>query len=223
MLRLYDASEQKYIRLRISDTGDGIAPENLDRIFDPYFTTKGVETGTGLGLSVVHGIIKDCSGAVFASSELGEGTTITVLLPVTQEDMTAEEVSESASLPVGDERILFVDDERHLAIIGKEMLETLGYAARDVNSADDALKIFTEDIDRYDLVITDMAMPGMTGPDLARKIFKMRPDMPMILCTGHHDKMDADRARAMGFKAFLMKPVTVSMLANLVRKVLDET
>lgn len=211
----------RYIRLRISDTGAGIAPENLGRIFDPYFTTKESGTGTGLGLSVVHGIVKNLKGAVTVSSKLSKGTTFTILIPVTDAETEKDILSESTELPVGKERVLFVDDERHLAIIGRDMLEELGYHASFANSSTEAIDMISSRPDQFDLVITDMAMPHMTGIEMAWEIFKIRPDMPMILCTGHNKDIDEEKAKKMGFKAFLMKPVNMNLLAFAVRRVLD--
>jgi two-component system, cell cycle sensor histidine kinase and response regulator CckA len=212
----------RYIRLRIRDTGDGIAPEDLDRIFDPYFTTKGIGVGTGLGLSVVHGIVNDLKGAITVSSEPRKGTTFTILFPVADTDIKEDVIYENTEVPVGNERVLLIDDEPHLGGIAKEMLKNLGYCALHVESGAEALKMFGSDPHQFDLVVTDMAMPGMTGPDLAGEISRIRPDMPMILCTGHNKNMDEEKALKMGFKAFLIKPVTMTALAGAVREVLDK-
>ena len=210
-----------YVKLSVIDNGEGIDPEIRDKIFHPYFTTR--EPGTGLGLSASLGIIKNYDGDIVWQSEMCQGSEFSIFLPVHEPPQPRDEKTKDLMGRSCQGNILFVNDEKEIAGIVKKIFKTLGYTVVTAGSGKEALEHFLKDPDFFNLVITDMAMPGMTGPDLARKIFKMRPDMPMILCTGHHDKMDADRARAMGFKAFLMKPVTVSMLANLVRKVLDET
>lgn len=216
-----DMEPGRYIRLNISDTGEGIAPENLNRIFEPYFTTRQSGSGTGLGLSVVHGIVKDCKGAILVSSESGKGTTFTILLPVVDADIREDPLSEKVALPVGNEKVLWVDDEENLGRIAGDMLKKLGYHVRYVNSPADALKIIASEPDQFDLVVTDMAMPKMTGLELAGKIVKIKPDMHLILCTGYNENMDEERAKKMGFKAFLIKPVKMEVIAEVVRKVLD--
>jgi PAS domain S-box-containing protein len=212
----------RYIRLRISDTGHGISPENLERVFDPYFTSKEKETGTGLGLSVVHGIVKDCNGVINVTSERHRRTTFTILFPVSKSLMENHRSSTGDDLPMGNERVLFIDDEQLLATIGQKMLEKLGYRAHYEKNPVTALELFESGPDQFDLVVTDMAMPKMTGPELALEIFKIKPDMPMILCTGHSENMDEILAEELGFKAFLVKPVKMQMLANAVRKALDK-
>jgi len=216
-----DLEPGRYIRLRISDTGHGISPESLERVFDPYFTSKEMGTGTGLGLSVVHGIVKDCNGRIDVSSDRNRGTTFTMLFPASTEAMENHEPSVGTKLPGGNERVLFVDDEQRLASIGKKVLEKLGYRAHYEKNPVKALELIESGKDRFDLVVTDMAMPKMTGPELAREIFKIKPDMPMILCTGHSDNMDEILAEKLGFKAFLVKPIKMQMLASAVRKALD--
>ena len=213
----------QYIRLKISDTGDGIAPENLDRIFEPYFTTKEAGAGTGLGLSVVHGIVKDCEGLITVSSQIDEGTTFTILFPMVEAHPVNALIPENSEQPVGDERILFIDDEPNLANVGRQMLEILGYAATSANSARQALEMFVLDPYQFDLVVTDMSMPDITGQELAMEMLKQRPGMPMILCTGYHQHMDEEKAKQIGFKAFLKKPIKIEMLAKTVRMVLDES
>ncbi len=211
----------RYIHLRISDTGEGIAPENLHRIFEPYFTTRESGSGSGLGLSVVHGIVKDCKGAILVSSELNKGTTFTILFPVTDTDIPGDFLSENVVLPLGNERVLFVDNELHLGLIAKDMLNKLGYQTRHLNSSTEALKVFSSDPGQFDLVITDMSMPKMTGTELAGEMLKIKPDIHLILCTGYSENMDEKKAKKLGFKAFLMKPVKMKVIAEVVRKVLD--
>jgi PAS domain S-box-containing protein len=211
----------RYVRLTVSDTGPGIDPNVLDRIFDPYFTTKGIGEGTGMGLSVVHGIVKNHRGSVRVETEVGKGTSFHVLLPRTGE----EEIGGTESVegfPTGRERILFVDDEAALARMGQQILERLGYQVESNTNPAEALAVFRENSDRFDLVITDMTMPQMTGESLARELMAIRPDIRIVLCTGYSHIMDEEKARSIGIRGFIMKPLSKSDMARTVRKVLDE-
>ncbi len=211
----------EYVVLTLRDEGQGMEPKILERIFDPYFTTKGVGEGTGMGLSVVHGIVKNHGGAVFVESAPGKGTTFEVFLPLCRRP--AEPESEiHAPLPGGGERILFVDDDATLAELGRQMLQHLGYGVTLKTSSTEALETFRAQPDRFDLVVTDMTMPGMTGVDLSRELLRLRPDIRIILCTGYSDLVTEDKARQMGLKAFLMKPLAMRELAQTVRRVLDQ-
>ena len=210
-----------YVKVTVSDTGQGIAPEATGRIFDPYFTTKEVGKGTGMGLSVVHGIVKSHGGAIIVESELGKGTTFSVLFPVIEKQVDSEiEIDEK--LPTGNERILFVDDEESMVYVGRYRLERLGYQVEAQTSPVQALKLFQANPDQFDLLITDMAMPRMTGDMLVKEILKIRPDMPTILCTGFSEKIDEERSKELGISAYIVKPFDRRDLAKLVRKVLDE-
>jgi PAS domain S-box-containing protein len=212
----------RFVKLTVSDTGTGIDPEIKDRIFDPYFTTKEVGKGTGIGLSVVHGIVKSHRGAISIDSTFGKGTTVGVLLPVVEEDAVMEiEVVEK--LPTGNEKILFVDDETSLAEIGRRRLERLGYWVEAKTNPLEALERFQTDPDFYDLVITDMTMPHINGDKLIKEILKIRPDMPTILCTGFSEKIDEEKAQKIGVREYLEKPVDQGTLSRLVRKVLDNS
>lgn len=209
-----------YLKLSISDTGHGIAPESINRIFDPYFTTKPTGEGTGLGLATVHGIVKDHGGRIKVYSEPGAGTTFHVFLPVA--DVPFEAAAEQAEkLPTGRERILFVDDEKSLIDLGRDLLERLGYTVETRASSIDAIAAFRADPQKYDLVISDMSMPRMSGDELARQIKALRSDIPIILCSGFSDRIDARLKEAIGFSAVLMKPVTYADLAHTVRQVLE--
>lgn len=210
-----------HLRLRVKDTGRGIPPHLLDRIFDPFFTTKDKGEGTGLGLSVVYGIVKAHGGAITVQSELGKGALFNVFLPVIEKTLE-KETSVEKSFPTGNERILFIDDEIPMVDLGKQMLESLGYDVTTRTSSIEALELFKARPDRFDLVITDMTMPKLTGSELALKISEIRTDIPVILCTGFSHKITAEKAREMGIKAFLLKPILKGMLAETVRKVLDE-
>jgi len=211
-----------YLRLGVSDTGYGIAPEIREKIFDPYFTTKGPGVGTGIGLSVVHGIVAQHGGDITVESEPGKGSTFHVYLPLTQGEEEQPEVQEETPLPKGTERVLFIDDEAVLANMGNQMLESLGYDVTSMTSSLEALALFKEDPKQFDLVITDTTMPNMPGDILAHKIMELRPDTPVIICTGHSKRISKEKAKQMGIKGFLMKPPAMRDLADMVRKVLDE-
>jgi PAS domain S-box-containing protein len=212
-----------HVKLAVKDTGHGIDPSILDRIFDPFFTTKKHGVGTGLGLSVVHGIVKSHGGAIEVESHPGKGTTFYVFLP---EIESAAELPAGAALPLpcGRERILVVDDEPALAKATKQMLEGLGYQAEFRTNGIDALEAIRHHSTGkpFDLVITDMTMPHMTGLGLARELFRLQPNLPILLCTGFSENMDAEKARKIGIKGFLMKPVVSRELAAMIRTVLDE-
>jgi len=210
-----------YVRLTVSDTGHGIESQLIDRIFEPYFTTKEVGEGTGLGLAVVHGIVKSHGGAITADSVSGKGTTFTVLLPsVCGEIKNESEACEPP--PTGKERILFVDDESALAKLGEQMLGRLGYEVVSTTSSMEALELFRIEPDQFDLVITDTTMPDMTGDRLAHKLMEVRPDIPVILCTGYSERICEKGAMAIGIRAFVVKPVVKSEIAETIRKVLDK-
>jgi signal transduction histidine kinase len=210
-----------YMKLTVRDTGTGIPAHVKDRIFDPFFTTKAVGEGTGLGLSVVMGIVKQSGGHITVDTEPGKGSTFTVYFPKiaggTLPDMKGAEVAP----PTGSERILFIDDEEALAEMGEAILAELGYDVTCRMSSKDALALVEEDPSRFDLVITDQTMPEMTGVELARRIFAIRPDMPLILCTGFSHLVDAESARSAGIRGFAMKPLTKREIARTIRKVLD--
>ena len=210
-----------YVKLVVRDTGKGISRDIIDRIFDPFFTTKKVGEGTGLGLSVVHGIVHQHEGHISVESEEGKGSTFTVSLPAVEAALSEEGVAEQ-SAPMGTERILFVDDEELLAEMGKEILEDLGYEVIATTSSAEALALFKSEPGRFDLVITDVTMPEITGLDLAREILALRPDMPVIMCTGFSHLVNPDTARAAGIRAFAMKPLTKREMARTIRHVLGE-
>jgi PAS domain S-box-containing protein len=214
-----DLKPGSYLKLSVSDTGHGIAPDAYEKIFDPYFTTKKKEEGTGLGLAVVQGIVKSHNGAVTVESEVGKGTTFHVYLPVIMRKLTAEEEI-STPLPMGHESILFVDDEQPLVEIGKQMLQRLGYTVATRTSSVEALELFKANPDRFDLIITDIVMPNMTGEKLAEKMMDIRSDIPVILCTGYSEKITRKHASDMGIQSFLMKPLVMRDLATTVRQAL---
>ena len=209
------------IKLSVSDTGHGMDSVTMERIFDPYFTTKEQDKGTGLGLSVVHGIIKGHGGVIQVHSTCGKGTRFDILLPVMGKQMESE-TEELKALPTGNESILLIDDEETLIELGDSMLHKLGYRVETRTSPLEALKTFGAAPEKFDLVISDMTMPGMTGDNLAAELMKIRSDIPVIICTGYSEKMDERRARDLGIKGLIMKPFTIRKLSKTVRDVLDQ-
>jgi len=210
-----------YIELRVSDTGHGIPQEYIDRIFDPYFTSKEKGEGTGLGLSVVHGIVSSHGGAVTVESELGQGTSFHIFFPQMLQPHTEEKPAGAAPAAVqeGHECLLFVDDEPALVDIGREILSTLGYRVETCTSSVEALDMFKADPRRFDMIITDLTMPKMTGDLLAIEVMKIRPDIPVILFTGYSDVVSRERYQALGIRDCLLKPLTRKDLATSIRKV----
>lgn len=215
-----DIAPGNYLEFTVADSGRGMDEDIMARIFEPYFTTKGVGEGTGMGLAVVHGIVKDHGGGIKVKSELGVGTTFTIWLPLLEGSST--DASET-SLPTetGNETILFVDDEEILVDVGKEMLEGLGYVVVTRTSSFDALEAIKLNPAKYDLVITDMTMPKMTGDNLAREIKKIRKEIPIILCTGFSEKIIPARGADTDIHNILMKPISLRDLAKTVRDTLD--
>ncbi len=209
-----------FIQLTMSDSGPGIPSDIIYKIFDPYFTTKEVGKGTGMGLAIVHGIVKNYGGFISLHSEPGEGTTFHVFVPVEKQEILPE-TEIVKQVPVGRERILFIDDEAILAQMGKSMLERLGYHVTVQTNSIEALETFKKQPDLYDLIITDQTMPGMTGADIARRMMQIRPDIPIILCTGYSSIITEEEAKSFGIKEFALKPFTKSDIAVLIRKVLD--
>jgi two-component system cell cycle sensor histidine kinase/response regulator CckA len=209
-----------HLHLTISDNGAGIDSRIIDRIFDPFFTTKGLGEGTGMGLSVVHGIIKNHRGLVTVYSEKGTGTSFHIYFPSLQEG-SGIEMPDSGALPTGKEHILLVDDEEFLINVGRQMLERLGYRVTSRSSGFEALELFQAQADRFDLVITDQTMPRMTGLELARELLALRPELPIVLCTGFSEGLTAERAKSIGIRDFLMKPIVLRDLAQKIRMVLD--
>jgi len=211
-----------YLRLTISDTGYGIKKENLDRIFDPYYTTKKVGEGTGLGLSVVHGIVKSHGGTINVCSEIEKGTTFHVLIPLAVNNQKTEKLQTGTDLSIGTETILFVDDEEYLVKIAKKIIERKGYKVVALRSPEEALATFRGAKDRFDLIITDKTMPHMTGFDLARQIKSICSDIPIIMCTGFKDETDSARAREVGIQEFIMKPLDKRQMFETIQRVLEQ-
>ncbi len=216
-----DIKPGRYTRLTVSDTGHGISKKVLDRIFDPFFTTKEKGEGTGLGLSVIHGIVKNYGGAINVYSEPGKGSTFKVFLPVIERKLEPETKIEQP-IPKGTERILFVDDEPPVTDMAKQLLEPLGYEVTKRTSSIEALELFKTRPEAFDIVITDMTMPKMTGDELSKEILAIRPDMPIILCTGFSERITKEKAKDYGISAFALKPLLVREMALTIHEVLDK-
>jgi PAS domain S-box-containing protein len=215
-----DLKPGPYVRMTVRDTGMGIDPAIMNRIFDPFFTTKAQGEGTGLGLSVVYGIVKSHGGSIAIESEVGRGSTFHVYLPRTPELERGDD-RKKAPASGGSEHILFVDDEVVLVDMGERMLRALGYRVTAAANGPEALAIFRENPGDFALVITDMTMPGMTGVELSLEILKIKPGFPIILCTGFSELISEGEAKALGIRRFLMKPVFLDTLAGEIRTVLD--
>lgn len=218
--RISDLKPRRYLRLTVIDTGHGIETETLNRIFEPYFTTKETGEGTGIGLAMVHGIVKSYGGDITVESEPGKGTIFNVYLPSHVANASpGSEISDV--IPGGTERILFVDDEKRAVDAMKPMLKNLGYQVTTRVSSIEALEVFRNKPDAFDLVITDQTMPNITGKELSKEIMRIRPDIPIILCTGFSEQIDERKAEEMGISAFLMKPIVMGQIARTIREVLD--
>jgi CheY-like chemotaxis protein/two-component sensor histidine kinase len=209
-----------YLLLQVSDTGAGIPAENLARIFDPFFTTRKDQAGTGLGLAVVHGIVRDQGGAILVDSSAARGTTFSVYLPRTNQP-PAEAPGAEKSSAAGSERILLVDDEPMLAALGHDLLKALGYSVKACTSSAKALGIFKENPAAFDLVISDQTMPHLSGDELTVELLKIRPDLPVILCTGYSEIVNRANFQRCGAKKLLNKPLEKDQLGRAIRAVLD--
>ncbi len=218
-----DLDPGQYTKLTVSDTGHGIEPAIMERIFDPYFTTQEKGKGTGLGLSVVHGIVNTHGGHISVYSEPGKGARFDVFLPLFDSADIKAEIISLDKLAAGDEHILLVDDEKVVVDVVQQMLERLGYQVTVRTSSIEALEVFRESKDKFDLVITDLTMPNMTGDKLAGELMNIRPDIPIILCTGFSEMMSKEKTEALGIKGFLMKPIVKNDLTKTVREVLDKS
>jgi len=209
-----------YVKLSVSDSGCGMEKDVLERIFEPFFTTKNVNEGTGLGLSVVHGIIKSHAGAIAVSSTPGEGTTFDIFLPKIASGQTQESQSPESTAGKKD-TILLVDDEEMMVDVIRQLLERLGYAVVGKTNSIDALEAFQAEPDKFDLVITDQVMPNMTGTELSRNLISVRPDIPVILCSGYPERVIPEELKSIGIKDFISKPVSRQDIAAVIRRVLD--
>jgi signal transduction histidine kinase len=208
-----------YVRLNIHDNGHGMEPEVLERIFEPYFTTKEVGQGTGLGLALVHRIVQAGLGGINVSSAPGQGTTFEVYLPtVKAEDL--KETDDTALLPRGHERVLLVDDEADIVTAVRIFLERSGYQVFAFTDSREALAAFRSEPEDFDLVITDLTMPHLTGADLSREILALRPQIPIIVCTGYGDPLTIEKLKPIGIREFIFKPIISRHLAETIRRVL---
>jgi CheY-like chemotaxis protein len=220
--RLPGMNAEAYLQIVVQDTGHGIPPNIMDRIFDPFFTTKEHAEGTGMGLSVAHGIIKSHGGSIDVESQPGQGTIFRIYLPKILR-LTKDDHRNAPPLPSGNERVLFVDDETMLVDMSRQILQRLGYQVTACTSSVEALQHFQNDPSAFDLIITDMTMPHMTGKELATEILKINPALPIILCTGFSETISEEIAKSIGIRAFILKPIVMSDLAETMRKVLDGT
>ena len=211
----------RHLELIVEDNGHGMEPEVLERIFEPYYTTKEQGKGAGLGLSVIHGIIKNHGGDISVASQSGKGTVFTIYLPTIDDIDIETKPVEAAAATQGNERILLIDDEKQIIDIQQQILERLGYKVTPKTDSEEALEEFAALPEKYDLVITDMTMPKMTGDQLARKLMDIKPDIPVILCTGFNETITEEKALAMGIDSFIMKPIVKDELADTIRTVLD--
>jgi len=213
----------KYLKISVSDTGCGMTREVMERIFDPYFTTKETGKGTGLGLAIVHGIVKAHEGHISVYSQLGKGTVFEICLP-RQDKMTAVPafISEGPA-PGGNERVLLVDDELSIVRMLQSMLEELGYRVKARTSSVEALAAFQAGPENFDLIITDLTMPNMSGMELSKEVTEIRKEIPVILCTGFSEILSEEKQRAVGIRKIIMKPVVRMELAKVIREVLSDT
>jgi CheY-like chemotaxis protein len=216
-----DLKKGDHVKIMVSYTGPGIAPEIINQIFDTYFTTKEVGKGSGMGLAVVHGIVKSHSGAIAVDSSQGKGAKFSILFPLATEKPVVE-AQTNKDIPRGNETILFVDDEISIVEMVKRMFERLGYKVETATTPQDALELFLSNPDHFDLVITDMTMPQMTGVTLSEKLMDIRKDIPIIICTGHSALVDEEKAKELGLAAYVMKPIEMKETAQIIRNVLDK-
>ncbi len=225
-LKKNDATEMSlkpgnYALISVSDSGNGIPPENIKKIFEPYFTTKEQGKGTGLGLAVVFGIVKEHDGDIQVRSEVGRGTTFDVYFPLMEKSTGLINPEGTEGIETGSESILLVDDEPAVVRLETQILKRLGYKVTARTSSSDALETFRASPDSFDLVLSDMAMPHMTGIELSREITKIRPGIPVIVCTGFSERLNEEKAKSFGIMGLLMKPVTRHKMARMIRKALD--
>ena len=217
-----DVTPGPFVELSVQDTGHGMDKQTMARIFEPYFTTKEVGKGSGLGLAVVDGIVKVLDGFIKVESEPGLGTTVHVYIPALEKCAVVPANTELNEIPGGTERILVIDDESIIADMNKTILERLGYTVTATTSSTEALEKVRTHADEWDLIVTDQTMPDLSGVELAREIMKIKPDMPIILCSGYSSIVSEKDALAFGIKKYVMKPVDTGTLAHIVREVLDE-
>lgn len=215
-------SAGNYVEITVEDTGGGIKDEHMSQLFDPFFTTKPEGEGTGMGLSVIKGIVKTLKGTILVDTKAEKGTSFKVYFPIMGNLAEEFKVNPTYESTRGTERILFVDDEEALVQLWVQVLGNMGYDITASNCCLDALKLLKDHPNDYDLIITDYAMPNMTGGRMIREILKIRPDIPIILCTGYHHKIDESQAKQFGISAYINKPILRAEILNVVRHVLDK-
>jgi CheY-like chemotaxis protein len=211
-----------YACLEIKDNGVGIKKEILEKIFEPFYTTKSKGEGTGMGLSVVHGIINSMNGFIEVKSTPGKGTVISAYFPVAQKRVIQKELAARSTFKKGNEHVLIVDDEIDIINLERNILERLGYTVTTCTDSPNALKIFTADPGKFDLIITDMSMPNIPGDILAARLISIRPDIPILLCTGLSETISKEETAFLGIKGFLLKPVSIKALSDKIRETLDK-
>jgi signal transduction histidine kinase/CheY-like chemotaxis protein len=216
-----DLEPDSYIKLSVKDTGEGIKKETLDKIFDPFFTTKPQGEGTGLGLSVVHGIVKSYGGSIYVESEPDMGSTFNVFLPSVEGGDKKKTTGDLNIPPSGKGHILFVDDEEDIVYLTNQLLTLLGYEVTGKTSSQEALEVFRLEPEKFTLIVTDYTMPYMTGIDLAREVIKIKPDIPVVLCTGFNDSLTLDKVSSFGIKEILFKPVNLNTLGETIHNILN--
>ena len=219
--RYNEMTPGEYLKMVIADNGPGIPPSIMEKIFDPYFTTKQKEEGTGMGLAVVQGIVQNCRGAITVCNSEEKGAKFSVYLPIIHTTQRAS-VQLEAVVPGGNERVLVVDDEPPLADLSKKIMERYGYRVSTRTSSIEALELFKSQPGDYDLVVTDMTMPNMTGDVLARKLMAIRPDIPVVICTGYSEKITQELLEHLNIKALVLKPIIRNELMLTIRQVLDD-
>jgi len=222
-LHFGDIKQGTYVRLTVNDTGHGMDRNLVQRIFEPFFTTKEKGLGTGMGLSVVHGIVQDHNGYIDVYSESKKGTTFHIYLPIIKSEGVSQEIIKTEKIPGGNEHILLVDDETAIVYMIKQMLESLGYKVTARTSSIEAYEAFENQPKKFDLVLTDQIMPNMTGEILASHISKIRTDIPIVLCTGFSESMDKDKLKSSGICDIVLKPVLKSELAHTIRTAIKDS
>jgi CheY-like chemotaxis protein len=222
MLSYQHVQAGEYLMLTVRDTGQGMKPEVMTRIFEPFFTTKDIGKGTGMGLSVVHGIVKSHGGVITMESSEGKGSLFTVYLPVCDEDCQALACHTDNTPPVrGKGKILIVDDEEIVLSSLQRVLTMSGYQVVAVSDGIEAFDLFCRKPSEFDIVLTDLTMPGMTGLELTKKLLDIRPDTSVILCTGFNDAIDYNEARSLGIKDLLLKPAGTKELRKTITRILE--
>jgi CheY-like chemotaxis protein/anti-sigma regulatory factor (Ser/Thr protein kinase) len=218
-----DEDGMEWVELSVADTGCGIEAEMLDRIFEPYFTTKEKSRGTGMGLAMVHGIITRQGGRITVESQIGVGTVFRVLLPISREPTQLEQIISMTEIMQGEGRILLVDDEEQVVDVTGQMLRSLGYEVVGMTSATEALSLFSKGEREFDLLITDLTMPDLTGIELSARFRSLRPDLPVVLFTGYSEQFSRQLADQAGILDYCTKPLTLRQLASVVHRVLQQT